>query len=188
MLTWFASVKDFLFGELPKYSWFITRAKQNHVLQGIRSVEMAEVVAPYTGVMCTFAERETIAHHIAEKNDFSVELLNYYAKFDKTLIDTPDMHKNTPLHRLAETCEYANYYPDVREKVTVFAQKTKNINAINAQDQTAFDIASSKCRCEHFIRILEAHGGKPASALQNDNSRQRFDYDSFEFGERFDRE
>jgi hypothetical protein len=184
LLTRFASIKDFFFGEPPQYSWTITRATRDHILLKIRSTVMAEIVVPHTGVACTFAEKKTIVHHIAEKNDFSVELLNYYANFDETLFDKPDRYGNTPLHRLAETCEYANYYPDVREKTTVFAQKTKNINAVNAQGQTALDIAAlSKCNCERFIQILKAHGGKPASALQNNNVKQKFEYGSFEFDE-----
>lgn len=178
-VTWLASVKDFFFGEPPKYSWKITRVKQNHVLEDIYTVGMAEILAPHTGVACTFAEGKTIAHHIAEKKEFSIELLDYYSALDETLIDKPDRYKNTPLHRLAQTCTYVDYFSDAREKTAEFAQRTKNINAINAKGQTAFDIAESKFNCERFIKILEAHGGKPASALHSDNQKQKFDYGSF---------
>lgn len=179
VLTWFASVKDFFFGEPPKYSRTITRATRDHVLMKIHSKEMAKTIVPYTGVACTFAEKETIAHHIAEKKEYPIELLNYYADLDETLIDKPDRHENTPLHRLAQTCDYANYYSDVREKTALIAQRTKKINAVNAEGKTAYDIADSKSDCQRFIQILEAHGGKPASALHSDNSKLKRNYGNF---------
>ncbi len=171
VLTWFASVKDRFFGEPPKYAWTITREQREHLQSKIRSVAMAKLLEPHYGIRNTFAEPETVAHRAAENNEFGSDLLHYYLEQQEELADTPDKNGNTPLHRLASTCWYA-YGAEEREKLdskaNVLAQKTKKINALNAQGKTALDIALSKpVDCESFITLVKAYGGKSTSTKQH---------------------